>query len=395
MMIHYETAGESHGTGITTIISGFPSQLPVDVDFIQNELVRRQKGYGSGPRMRMEKDTVEFLGGVRWKETLGSPISVLVRNRDSVNWKIQMDPLGFPPPDYHEVTIPRPGHTDLAGMVKYQFTDIRNVIERASARETVGRCVAGSFAKMFLNQLGIGVGGYVESIGGIVADTEMTLEEKIKAALNSTLATFDQQSEKKMMKVIDQAREKGDSLGGTFVVVAFGMIPGLGDYTSAAKRLDAQLAAGLMSVPSVKGVEIGDGFLSAQLFGSEAHDAIYYDQDREPFSFFRSTNRAGGVEGGVSTGEPIVVRCAMKPIPTLQKGLPSVDVIEKSNVVARYERSDICAVPRGLVVGEAMVAWVLASVVREKFGGDSLNEVKENFRNYLKYLRDFSTKKIK
>lgn len=394
-MIYYETAGESHGIGITTVISGFPSQLPVDVNFIQSELARRQKGYGSGPRMKMENDTVEFLAGVRWQKTLGSPIAVLVRNRDSVNWKIQMDPLGDPPPDYHEVTVPRPGHADLSGTVKYQFTDIRNVIERASARETVGRCVAGSFAKMFLNQFGIVVGGYVESIGGIAASSEMSLEEKIKEALNSELATFDQEAAKKMTDAIDQARKEGDSLGGTFVVVALGMLPGFGDYNITTKRLDARLAERLMSIPSVKGVEIGDGFLSARLRGSEAHDAIYYDQDRKPFSFLRSTNRAGGIEGGVSTGEPIIVRCAMKPIPTLQKGLPSVDIVEKSEVMARYERSDVCAVPRGLVVGEAMVAWVIASAVREKFGGDSLKEVIENYQNYLNYLEDFSKKKTK
>lgn len=394
-MIYYETAGESHGIGITTVISGFPSQLPVDVNFIQSELARRQKGHGSGPRMKMENDTVEFLAGVRWQKTLGSPIAVLVRNRDSVNWKIQMDPLGDPPPDYHEVTVPRPGHADLSGTVKYQFTDIRNVIERASARETVGRCVAGSFAKMFLNQFGIVVGGYVESIGGIAASSEMSLEEKIKEALNSELATFDQEAAKKMTDAIDQARKEGDSLGGTFVVVALGMLPGFGDYNITTKRLDARLAERLMSIPSVKGVEIGDGFLSARLRGSEAHDAIYYDQARKPFSFLRSTNRAGGIEGGVSTGEPIIVRCAMKPIPTLQKGLPSVDIVEKSEVMARYERSDVCAVPRGLVVGEAMVAWVIASAVREKFGGDSLKEVIENYQNYLNYLEDFSKKKTK
>jgi len=394
-MIYYETAGESHGIGITTVISGFPSQLPVDVNFIQSELARRQKGYGSGPRMKMENDTVEFLAGVRWQKTLGSPIAVLVRNRDSVNWKIQMDPLGDPPPDYHEVTVPRPGHADLSGTVKYQFTDIRNVIERASARETVGRCIAGSFAKMFLNQFGIVVGGYVESIGGIAASSEMSLEEKIKEALNSELATFDQEAAKKMTDAIDQARKEGDSLGGTFVVVALGMLPGFGDYNITTKRLDARLAERLMSIPSVKGVEIGDGFLSARLRGSEAHDAIYYDQDRKPFSFLRSTNRAGGIEGGVSTGEPIIVRCAMKPIPTLQKGLPSVDIVEKSEVRARYERSDVCAVPRGLVVGEAMVAWVIASAIREKFGGDSLKEVIENYQNYLNYLEDFSKKKTK
>ena len=394
-MIYYETAGESHGIGITTVISGFPSQLPVDVNFIQSELARRQKGYGSGPRMKMENDTVEFLAGVRWQKTLGSPIAVLVRNRDSVNWKIQMDPLGDPPPDYHEVTVPRPGHADLSGTVKYQFTDIRNVIERASARETVGRCVAGSFAKMFLNQFGIVVGGYVESIGGIAASSEMSLEEKIKEALNSELATFDQEAAKKMTDAIDQARKEGDSLGGTFVVVALGMLPGFGDYNITTKRLDARLAERLMSIPSVKGVEIGDGFLSARLRGSEAHDAIYYDQARKPFSFLRSTNRAGGIEGGVSTGEPIIVRCAMKPIPTLQKGLPSVDIVEKSEVMARYERSDVCAVPRGLVVGESMVAWVIASAVREKFGGDSLKEVIENYQNYLNYLEDFSKKKTK
>ncbi len=388
-MIYYETAGESHGVGIVTVITGFPSRLVVDIDFIQQELSRRQKGYGSGPRMQLEKDTVEILSGVRWKKTLGSPIATLVRNRDYANWIKNMDPMGDPYAAYQEVTVPRPGHADLAGAVKYHFSDIRHVIERASARETVGRCVAGSFAKLFLAPLGIEVRGFVESIGGVSARSDFSIEERAERSRTSSLTTYDEESEKEMIALIDQARERGDSVGGNFVVVAFGVLPGLGDYTSAPRRLDAQLASALMSIPSVKGVEIGDGFLSSRLPGSEVHDAIYYNSSRKPFPFYRTTYRSGGIEGGVSTGEPIVVRCAMKPIPTLRKGLPSVDIHDKTEVNARYERSDVCAVPRGVVVGEAMMAWVIAAAVREKFGGDSMEEVLDHYQHYREYLGRF------
>jgi len=383
----FKTAGESHGPGMVVLMEGLPADLPIDVDFIHQELSRRRKGVGKSPRMEIEEDQIEILGGVRWKKTLGSPVAILVRNRDYQNWLEVMDPLGDPPPEYREVTVPRPGHADLAGMMKYRFTDLRGVIERASARETVARCVAGAIAKLLLAHFGVTVGGFVECIGPVHAKGEdLEWEEKIARARSSPLATFDPVKEGEMIELIEDARKRGDTLGGRFVVAGLGVVPGLGGYAQYEERLDARLSFYLMSIPAVKGVEIGEGFRAALSCGSEFHDEIFYHASHSPSPFFRKTNRSGGIEGGVSTGEVVWVRCSMKPIPTLLRGLQSVDVSSKEAVQARYERSDVCAVPRALVVGEAMVAWVLAGAYREKFGGDSLEEMMGNFRNYLSYF---------
>ncbi len=387
MKLAFKTAGESHGPGMVVLIEGLPSNLPIDVDFIHQEILR--KGVGRSPRMEIEEDQVEILGGVRWKKTLGSPVAILVRNRDYENWSAIMNPLGDSPSDYRDVTVPRPGHADLAGMIKYRFSDLRNVIERASARETVVRCVAGAIAKIFLSSFGVTVGGFVESIGSVSTEGSIGWEEKIARARHSVLATFDPVKEREMIELIENARAKGDTLGGKFVVAGLGVVPGLGSYVQWDERLDARLSFSLMSIPGVKGVEIGDGYRSAFLPGSEFHDEIFYDLAHAPSPFFRKTNRSGGIEGGVSTGEVVWARCSMKPIPTLFQGLRSVDVNSKESVQARYERSDICAVPRALVVGEAMLSWVLASAYREKFGGDSLEEMMSNFQNYLSYLETF------
>jgi chorismate synthase len=361
----------------------------VDIPFINRELSRRQSGFGSGGRMKIEKDEVEILGGVRWGKTLGGPVVFEVKNRDYENWSTLMDPRGSAPSSYEEITIPRPGHADLGGMVKYRFSDLRNVIERASARETVGKCVAGAVAKIFLRHFGVKVGGFVESIGEISAQEEMSWEEKISRAESSPLHTYDPEREKEMIELIEKVGEEGDTLGGTFVVVAQGVVPGLGSYGEIQERLDSQLAFFLMGIPGIKGVEVGEGFRSATLRGSQFHDEIFYDSRRLPFPFYRQTFRSGGVEGGISVGDIMWVRCAMKPIPTLRRGLMSVDVREKKAVSARFERSDICAVPRAMVVGEAMLAWVLAAAYRKKFGGDSMEEIEAYFKDYLDYLESF------
>ena len=388
-MLEFHTAGESHGPAIITLIRGLPANLEVDIPFINRELSRRQSGFGSGGRMKIEKDEVEILGGVRWGKTLGGPVVFEVKNRDYENWSTLMDPRGSAPSSYEEITIPRPGHADLGGMVKYRFSDLRNVIERASARETVGKCVAGAVAKIFLRHFGVKVGGFVESIGEISAQEEMSWEEKISRAELSPLHTYDQEREKEMIELIEKVGEEGDTLGGTFVVVAQGVVPGLGSYGEIQERLDSQLAFFLMGIPGIKGVEVGEGFRSATLRGSQFHDEIFYDSRRLPFPFYRQTFRSGGVEGGISVGDIMWVRCAMKPIPTLRRGLMSVDVREKKAVSARFERSDICAVPRAMVVGEAMLAWVLAAAYRKKFGGDSMEEIEAYFKDYLDYLESF------
>lgn len=386
MKLSFRTAGESHGPGMVVLIEGLPSNLLLDIDFIHQELLRRRRGVGRSPRMEIEEDQIEILGGVRWKRTLGSPVAILVRNQDYQNWVDVMDPLGDPPPEYRGVTVPRPGHADLSGMVKYRFVDLRNVIERASARETVVRCVAGAIAKTLLSHFGVTVGGFVESIGSVVVEENMGWEEKIARARDSLMATFDPVKEREMVELVENARAKGDTLGGRFVVAGLGVVPGLGSYAQFEERLDARLSFYLMGIPGIKGVEIGEGFRSTFLRGSEVHDEIFYDASSSPFPFVRRTNRSGGIEGGISTGEVVWVRCAMKPIPTLLRGLQSVDIQSGEPVQARYERSDVCAVPRALVVGEAMVSWVLADAYRRKFGGDSLEEMLSNFEHYRSYL---------
>lgn len=388
MRLEFHTAGESHGRGILVFVSGLPAGMAVDLGFIERELARRRKGFGVSPRMSLEEDRVEVLAGLRWGKTLGSPLAFFVENAEYEKWKPLMDPVGERPENYEEITVPRPGHADLGGLVKYRFRDIRNVIERASARETVGRCIAGALAKLFLASFGVRIGGFVESIGGIRVSAEgRSWEEVFERALSSPLATLGREEE--MEARIAQALEQGDTLGGTFIVAASGVVPGLGSYAEVYTRLDSRLAFYLMGIPGVKGVEIGEGFRGAELPGSAVHDAIFYDAGRSPFPFYRKTNRSGGIEGGVSTGEVIWVRCAMKPIPTLRQGLHSVDVVSKREVTARYERSDVCAVPRVLVVGEAMLAWVLADAYLEKFGGDTLEETLERFREYCLYLESF------
>ncbi|MGQ9622676.1 MAG: chorismate synthase [Candidatus Caldatribacteriaceae bacterium] len=385
MALEFHTAGESHGKGISVFVSGFPAGLELDIGFIKKELARRRRGVGVSPRMSIEEDEVEVLGGLRWGKTLGGPVVFLVKNSEYEKWKKVMDPEGQKPEDYEPVTIPRPGHADLGGMIKYRFDDIRNVIERASARETVGRCIAGAMAKMYLRLFGVEVGGFVESIGGVQAFWECgRWREILQKASLSPLSAPERTEE--MERRIHKAVEEGDTLGGTFIVVALGAVPGLGSYHTYCGRLDALLAFYFVSIPGVKGVEVGEGFRSAKLLGSEVHDEIWYDASRSPFPFYRKTNRGGGIEGGISTGEAIWVRCAMKPIPTLRQGLHSVDVISKRDTVTRYERSDVCAVPRALVVGEAMLSWVLACAYAEKFGGDSVSETLERFQAYVAYL---------
>lgn len=391
MSIEFHTAGESHGKGILVLVRGLPAGVDIDVGFIEEELARRRKGFGVSPRMELEADRVEVLSGLRWKKTLGSPLVFWVENAEYGRWKPLMDPVGEKPEDYEAVTIPRPGHADLGGLVKYRFGDIRNVIERASARETVGRCIAGAVAKLVLLPFGVRVGGFVESIGGVRAPMEgISWEEAFEKARSSPLSALGREEEMKAR--IAQALAEGDTLGGTFVVAATGVVPGVGSYVEVQQRLDSRLAFYLMGIPGIKGVEIGEGFRGAELPGSAVHDAIRYDARRTPFPFYRETNRSGGIEGGISTGEVVWARCAMKPIPTLRRGLPSVDVVSREAVVARYERSDVCAVPRALVVGEAMLAWVLAAAYLEKFGGDTFEETMERFRAYCQYLGSFAVR---
>lgn len=352
-MLRYMTAGESHGECLVAILEGMVSGLEVKGALIDAELRRRQQGYGRGKRMSIELDEARILSGLRKGVTIGSPISILIENKD-----FSIDRLGA-------VTCVRPGHADLAGCMKYDSKDARDILERSSARETASRTAIGAVCKIFLSKLGIRVRSRIVMIGGLVAGSE---------------------NNKTVIERIDTARKKGDTLGGVFEVIAIGVPCGLGDFTSPDKRLGARLAGGLMSIQAIKGVEIGMGFSAAGKFGSDVHDAIFYDKKK---GFYRKTNNAGGIEGGVSNGEPIVLRCAMKPISTLMNPLASVDIRTKRPMKAATERSDICAVPSAAVVGEAVVAFELANAALEKFGGDSLRETLRNFEGYLKQLKKF------
>ncbi|HSV31034.1 MAG TPA: chorismate synthase, partial [Atribacteraceae bacterium] len=296
-MLEYRTAGESHGKGIIALVSGLPAGLAIDFAFIDAELARRQQGPGSGPRMAIEQDRVEILSGVRWRMTLGSPIVGLIRNRDYQNWISWMDPEGTIPDGYQEITVPRPGHADLGGMLKYRFRDIRNVIERSSARETAGRCFAGALAKLFLASFGVIVGGFVEAVGETAAPPVEDFQTGVSRASQSTLRTYDPTAEVRMTESIEQARAAGETLGGVFVVAAFGVMPGLGGYAQASERLDGRIAQAMMSIPAVKGVEIGDAFRNARVPGSRAHDQIIAQPDRRPLALSRLSSHAGGIEG--------------------------------------------------------------------------------------------------
>lgn len=369
-MIRYLTAGESHGTGLTGIIEGMPSGLKIDINFINRHLQRRQKGTGRGPRMELEKDEVKILAGLRKGVTIGSPLAVYIDNKDH-----SIDEM-------HDVYSPRPGHADLAGYLKYNATDVRSVLERASARETAVRVALGAVARAFLKVFGVELCSHVVQIGRVKADTEeIKLRDIFVGAEKSAIRCMVKNAEKKMIAEINKAAGEGDTIGGVFEVIAVGVPVGLGSYVHWDRRLDGRIAKAVMSIPGIKGVEIGLGFRMAELAGSKVHDLIYYNKS---VGFYRKTNRCGGIEGGISNGEPITVRGVMKPIATLKKPLASVDVKDKKKKLAALERSDVCVVPSAGVVAEAMMALELMKAFTEKFSGDCLPEIKEAYRQYNK-----------
>jgi chorismate synthase len=393
-MIRFLTAGESHGKALTTIVEGFPSNLRINIEEINLQLRRRQSGYGRGLRMQIESDSAEILSGVRFGKTLGSPISMLIKNKDWENWTDKMK-IDNKSSVVEKITIPRPGHADLVGVSKYNFDDIRNSIERSSARETAARVAAASLTRIFLAQFGISIGSFVESIGGVYPENNFAdrlfsnnLSKNFKSwnlseqADKSSVRVLDAKHEKKIIDKIKLAKKKGDTLGGTFYVAATGVPVGLGSFVHYDKKLDAEIAQSIMSINAVKAVSIGTGFESAEKFGSESHDEIIFKNG----ILSRKTNRSGGIEGGISTGLPILVRGAMKPISTLMSPIESVDLKTMKKVDARRERSDFVAVPACAVIGESMLAWTLAEFFIEKFGGDSIEETKDNFNNYTKKL---------
>ncbi|AVP44291.1 chorismate synthase [Bacillus cereus] len=390
--MRYITAGESHGPQLTTIIEGVPAGLSLVADDINEELARRQKGYGRGRRMQIETDQVQILSGVRHGETLGSPIALVVENRDFAHWTKIMGAEPLTEQEEKEikrkVTKPRPGHADLNGAIKYGHRDMRNVLERSSARETTVRVAAGAVAKKVLAELGIKVAGHVIEIGGVQAKevTYSSIEELKSITEASPVRCLDDEADNQMMKAIDDAKANGDSIGGIVEVIVEGMPIGVGSYVHYDRKLDAKLAAAIMSINAFKGVEIGIGFEAAHRPGSEVHDEILWNEEH---GYTRRTNNAGGLEGGMTTGMPIVVRGVMKPIPTLYKPLQSVDIDTKEPFTASIERSDSCAVPAASVVAEAVVAWELATALIEQFGLDRMELIRENIEKHNEYARGF------
>lgn len=387
-MLRFFTAGESHGPCLTAIVEGFPAGFSIDVAAINRDLWRRQQGYGRGGRMAIEKDEAAVKSGIRWGETLGSPITLVIENRDWKNWQKKMSPDPADRDPSLAVTRPRPGHADLTGVLKYHHDDVRNVLERASARETTARVAVGGLAKQLLSPFGIRVMGWVSEIGGIAADhSRLMAEEVFEGAESSTVRVADAAAEERIVAAIDQCKERGDTLGGVVEVVATGLPPGLGSHAHYDRKIDGRLAGALLSLQSAKGVEIGLGFRMARLPGSQVHDEIFFD-DRAK-EFVRRTNNAGGTEGGMTSGAPLTVRVAFKPLSTLMSPLHSVDLRSKGEVVAAIERSDVCAVPAAAVIAESVVAFELASAFLEKFGGDSLVEIRRNHRGYLEQIREY------
>lgn len=390
-MIRFLTAGESHGKGLTAIVEGMPSNVEIPNEYINSHLARRQLGYGRGGRMKIETDRAEITGGIRFRKTLGSPVSMFIQNKDWENWTSKMSPEDSAPEDIEKITIPRPGHADLVGATKYNLNDIRNSIERSSARETAARVAACSIPRKMLEDLGIYVGSFVESIGGIYpADSfyKKLLNHEIPDNLNaleiaykadkSKVRVLEASQEEAIVEKIKVAKKNGDTLGGTMVAFATGVPAGLGSFVHYDTKMDTEIAASMMSINAVKGVEIGSGFLSAEVFGSESHDEII----KTGKNFSRKSNRAGGIEGGISTGLPIIVRAAMKPIATLMSPIGTVDLATMNEIEARRERSDFVAVPACAVIMESMLAWSIAGFILQKFGGDSFDEIKERFDNY-------------
>jgi chorismate synthase len=377
------SAGESHGSGLVVILDGVPAGLALEAADIDLQLRRRQGGYGRGGRMRIEHDAVEIRSGVRFGETIGSPVALLIPNRDWENWRAVMAVSGEPVGD--RVTVPRPGHADFAGALKYGRRDLRDVLERASARETAARVAAGAVARELLAEVDVEIWSQVISIGGArVEPSRSPWQELRDAAEASDVGCADDETAARMRAEIDAAREAGDTVGGVFEVTAQGVAPGLGSYAQWDLRLDGRLAQAFMSIPAIKGVEIGIGFAAARVRGSAAHDALVPGEGARGLT--RPTNRAGGIEGGVTNGQPVVVRAAMKPIPTLTAPLDSVDLATGEPAPAPAERSDVCAVPAARVVGEAMMALALADAVTDKFGGDTMAEIERNLRAYLDSL---------
>lgn len=395
-MLRFLTAGESHGPALVTIIEGLPAGVPVDLAAINQDLARRQGGHGRGGRMKIEKDQVRVLSGLRHGLTLGSPVSFLIENRDWVNWQDIMSPTPVPPESEASrrwqnrvVREPRPGHADLVGSLKYGHADARNVLERASARETAMRVAAGSLARQLLAPFGIRVLGHVREIGPVAADAGLldSLDFEALAVRSevSPVRCADPAASAAMVQEIDAARDAGDSLGGVIEVIAEGLPPGLGSHVHWDRKLDGALAGALMSIQAMKGVEVGLGFAGARRRGSVVHDPIAWSEER---GYYRTSNRMGGTEGGMSTGMPLVVRVAQKPIATLYTPLPTVEMGTHRPVEAKVERSDTCAVAAGAVICEAVVAWVVAQFMVDKFGGDSLAEMQQSHAAYLASLQD-------
>jgi len=389
-MLNFTTAGESHGRALVAIVESLPAGLPIDVDRINHELKRRQWGYGRGGRMKIEQDTVEILSGVRHGLTLGSPLALIINNKDWENWTevMAVEPRELAANKSRSLTRPRPGHADLAGGQKFGARDLRNILERASARETAARVACGALAKQMLSSFGVEIISNVIQLGGIPeTPLELTFEEIAAIPDDAPLRCADLNAQQRMIEAIDQKREAGDTLGGIFEVVARGVIPGLGSHTSWDSKLDGRLAQAVMSIPAVKAVAIGAAVAASSLPGSEVHDEIAYNNETK--DFIRATNRAGGLEGGVTNGEEVRVRGHLKPLSTLRRPLRSVDINTKEEQIAAFERSDITAVPAAGVIGEAMVALVLAGAMREKFGGDSMGEMRRNFDGYREQLRGY------
>ncbi len=386
-MLRYLNAGESHGRGLMAVLEGVPSGLPITAEAINTDLIRRQGGYGRGGRMRIEKDRIEFICGVRKGKTLGNPLGLLIWNKDWENWKDIMASEPGQPSTERVVTRPRPGHADLVGAIKYGHRDIRNVLEKASARETAIRVAIGGVAKSLLAQFDMQVVSYTMDIGGMAASSPTDPLAAYQEAEQSDVRCHDPEAAKKMIEHIREAKHKGDSLGGIFEVVVTNPPIGLGTYAQWDRRLTARLAMAAMSIQAMKGVEIGMGFESARRYGSEVHDDIYFDQTAG--QFIRKSNNAGGLEGGITNGQSIILRVAMKPIATLYTPKDSVDIVTKEPFEATVERSDICTVPAAGVVGEAVIAFEMANALIEKFGGDTLEEMKRNFEGYQEYVRSF------
>jgi chorismate synthase len=389
-MFRFTTAGESHGRALVAIVEGLPAGVPIDIDQVNRELWRRQQGYGRGARMKIEQDRAEILSGVRHGLTLGSPLALMIENKDWANWQEIMasETREVAPEKARRVKRPRPGHADLAGGLKYDTRDLRNVLERASARETAARVACGALAKQLLMPFGIEIRSHVIQLGGIPErPLELTFDQIVAIPDDSPLNCADTSAQQQMIELIDQKKSEGDTLGGIFEVVARKVPPGLGSHTSWDQKLDGRLAQAIMSIHAVKAVAIGSGLEASSLPGSEVHDEISYNDETK--EFIRETNRAGGLEGGVTNGEELRVRGHLKPISTLRRALRSIDIDTKQEEKAAFERSDITVVPAAGVIGEAMVALTLAAAMREKFGGDSLGEMKRNFAGYREQLRGY------